>query len=265
MRTRLSLLSAAVAACLLAASGCDLTADSDEDLSIDPTACAGKCDQISLLGRGDFAGAGDRVLSGEAILFDYAGYTLLYLSKDFETPPGPDLFVFLSPTESVEADAVKIAALESFTGAQLYLVPDGVTTESHPYVIIYCVPFSVVFGYADLLGLAEPEQPAEARGEFTGAGDRVLHGEALLSDAGGAMQLSFSEDFETPSGPGLYVYLSPTATITADSVQLGSLVSPTGAQSYAVPEGVTAESHPYVIIYCVPFSVLFGYAELAVL
>jgi hypothetical protein len=79
---------------------------------------------------------------------------------------------------------------------------------------------------------------------------------------GGGLSLEFNDDFTVDSGPGLEVFLSTTAGITSESVNIGALQSESGSQSYQVPGGVTLDSHGFVVIHCVPFNVTFASAAL---
>lgn len=69
------------------------------------------------------------------------------------------------------------------------------------------------------------------------------------------------EDFKTDSGPGLYVYLSVDKTAN-DYVSLGKLKVTEGNMNYDVPQGTNTTKYSFVLIWCKPFSVLFGHAEL---
>ena len=79
-----------------------------------------------------------------------------------------------------------------------------------------------------------------------------------LSDATGELQLTFSEGFSTSNGPGLFVYLTNSASSTTGGVELAALQSNTGAQTYNVGNGVQLGTYDYVLIYCKPFGIAFG-------
>jgi hypothetical protein len=69
------------------------------------------------------------------------------------------------------------------------------------------------------------------------------------------------EDFETINGPQLHLYLSKDLD-ASEFIDLGPIRGTEGNINYDVPEGVDIEEYPYVMHWCVPFSVLFNYAEL---
>ncbi|MBL1215403.1 MAG: hypothetical protein HND52_18700 [Ignavibacteriae bacterium] len=101
-------------------------------------------------------------------------------------------------------------------------------------------------------------------GTFMGnpATSYTVSGSAELVSSNSQLTLNFGSDFSSSSGPGLYVYLSPVNSVGANSVELGELISTTGAQSYSVPPGYSLSDFSYVIIHCKPFSVSFGSAEI---
>jgi len=69
------------------------------------------------------------------------------------------------------------------------------------------------------------------------------------------------EDFETINGPNLHVYLSKDIE-GKDFIDLGEIRGTKGNINYTVPEGVDLNEYRYVMYWCVPFAVLFNYADL---
>lgn len=74
------------------------------------------------------------------------------------------------------------------------------------------------------------------------------------------------EDFEVTNGPDLHVYLVPSPDPTGDDivdyVDLGSLKGNIGDQNYEIPADVDPTEFGSVVIYCVPFHVVFATATL---
>lgn len=74
------------------------------------------------------------------------------------------------------------------------------------------------------------------------------------------------EDFRSKNGPDLHVYLSteaPTSTFAglgANEIHLGALKGNVGNQNYDVPAEVDLSQYRSVVIYCVPFRVVFSTA-----
>lgn len=94
------------------------------------------------------------------------------------------------------------------------------------------------------------------------AGKETMGSATLRIVENGSLRLDFSENFSLTNGPSLFVFLSNAETPSEDAINLGSFVSPSGAQMYQIPEGVSLNSFTHVVVYCVPFHVTFAYAEL---
>lgn len=77
------------------------------------------------------------------------------------------------------------------------------------------------------------------------------------------------EDFRSANGPDLHVYLSsavPKSTFAGlgeDAIHLGSLKGNVGSQNYDIPADADLSRYQSVVIYCVPFRVVFSSAELS--
>lgn len=69
------------------------------------------------------------------------------------------------------------------------------------------------------------------------------------------------ENFETINGPKVHVYLASDTSAT-DFIDLGPIRGTEGNINYTVPEGVDLDDYPIVMHWCVPFGVLFNYAEI---
>ena len=84
----------------------------------------------------------------------------------------------------------------------------------------------------------------------------------------GARVLRF-EDFRSKNGPDLHVYLSteaPTSTfggLGANEIHLGALKGNVGNQNYDIPADIDLSQYRSVVIYCVPFRVVFSTAAFA--
>ena len=74
--------------------------------------------------------------------------------------------------------------------------------------------------------------------------------------------LSFTSDFMTDPGPLLEVYLCDSAANCDDFITLGELKNTSGPQEYMLPENINFNNYQYVHIWCVTFSVSFGYAKI---
>jgi hypothetical protein len=91
-----------------------------------------------------------------------------------------------------------------------------------------------------------------------------MHAEGIakvipLQDGSNILRL---EDLQVTNGPDLYVYLA-TDKSASDFVSLGKLKANNGNQNYNIPSETDLTKYDTIIIWCRPFSVLFGSAELA--
>ena len=99
-----------------------------------------------------------------------------------------------------------------------------------------------------------------SQGMFKGTSSYDVSGKAILIKDGEKYILRL-EDFETESGPGLYVYLA-TDIDANDYVDLGELKAEKGNINYEVPANTDFKKYTFALIWCEPFGVLFGSAEL---
>jgi Electron transfer DM13 len=101
-------------------------------------------------------------------------------------------------------------------------------------------------------------------GSFVGSGDGIHNAEGTakaipLQDGSSILRL---ENLHVTNGPDLYVYLSPDKS-ASDYVNIGKLKANNGNQNYEIPLGTDLSRYDTVLIWCRPFSVLFGSAELS--
>ena len=102
-------------------------------------------------------------------------------------------------------------------------------------------------------------------GSFVGVGDGIHNAEGTakvipLQDGSNILRL---EDLRVTNGPDLYVYLA-TDKSASDFVNVGKLKANNGNQNYNIPTETDLTKYDTVLIWCRPFSVLFGSAELEV-
>lgn len=69
------------------------------------------------------------------------------------------------------------------------------------------------------------------------------------------------EDFETVNGPNLHIYLA-TNLQADDFIDLGEIKATKGSVNYTLPSDVDLVKYNKVLVWCVPFKVLFSYADL---
>jgi hypothetical protein len=107
------------------------------------------------------------------------------------------------------------------------------------------------------------EMPSQARiiaeGEFKPRAHEI-EGRALLIEKDGIKTLRF-ENFETINGPNLHIYLGSDLSDN-DFVDLGKIRATSGNVNYEVDSSVDTTKYNKVLVWCVPFGVLFSYADL---
>ena len=117
-----------------------------------------------------------------------------------------------------------------------------------------------------------PEMPAEPEVLVMGSFIDIdpVHGAVgsatIYALPDGSRLLRF-QDFRSKNGPDLHVFLSmeaPTSTFAGlgeNAVDLGELKGNVGNQNYEIPADVDLSQYRSVVIYCVPFHVVFSTAE----
>lgn len=95
---------------------------------------------------------------------------------------------------------------------------------------------------------------------FAGVGPYDLNGLAeVVTGDDGERVLRLTDDFSTPFGPGLYIYLRAD---NGDFVSLGALENLEGPQEYEIPADLDLSVFSEVQVWCEPFGINFGSAFL---
>lgn len=105
-----------------------------------------------------------------------------------------------------------------------------------------------------------PSEPKiTAQGSFMTRAHEVA-GRALLVEHDSMRTLRF-EDFKTINGPNLHIYLASDIS-SDDFVDLGPIRATKGNVNYELSPDIDMARYNKVLVWCVPFRVLFSYAEL---
>ena len=96
-------------------------------------------------------------------------------------------------------------------------------------------------------------------GTFEGLAGHQAQGIAKILEINGESFLRF-EEFDVTNGPDLRVYLTPNGDVH-DGIHLDKLKGSKGNQNYSL-EDIDTDVYDTVVIYCQPFGVYFGQAEL---
>jgi hypothetical protein len=95
--------------------------------------------------------------SGTATLYGLPDGSLVLRFENFRVTNGPDLHVILTRNENpltpddVGTDYIDLGPLKGNVGNQNYNVPAEIDFSDYQAVVIYCVPFQVVFSVASLV------------------------------------------------------------------------------------------------------------------
>ncbi len=105
----------------------------------------------------------------------------------------------------------------------------------------------------------EEETPAASAfsGDFT-SGAHTTSGKASVNDS--KTILSFT-NFKTEGGPLLEIYLA-TDTSASTYITLGAIKGVEGNYEYTLPNNVDLTTYNHVLVWCVTYSINFGYAVL---
>ena len=92
---------------------------------------------------------------GQVSVVEEDGARYLEIGEDFQSDEGPALEVILHKAETVdlkveEGDYISLGALQSFSGAQRYQIPEDVDLSQYQSVAVWCEEFNATFGYAPL-------------------------------------------------------------------------------------------------------------------
>jgi hypothetical protein len=91
-------------------------------------------------------------LSGKAVVYTATGNKRILRLENFTMTQGPDVYVFLSKTNNYSAaNTIAVGKLkEGYSNSNLTLsVDDTVDLNVHKFVLVYCVQYSSLFGYAE--------------------------------------------------------------------------------------------------------------------
>jgi hypothetical protein len=155
-------------------------------------------------------------------------------------------------------DAAQLAALPA---EELEVVADDV--ESAAAVVMVDKPMD-----EEMMTDASDEWTVVAEGSFVDADSfHQGSGTAAIFQQGDQRVLRF-EDFSVTNGPDLHVILTKHPApggrpdVGDDYIDLGSLKGNLGNQNYEIPASADLSQYQGVVIYCVPFHVVFSTATL---
>lgn len=171
--------------------------------------------------------------------------------------------------DQIEAEMGEQLSFEMPTAGQLAEMPEETLQEMEAEIMAVAAEMPDK-AMDDPMPEAAAEGPVVVgQGQFQGA-DSFHQGSGtatIYQLPDGSNVLRF-EEFSATNGPDLHVLLTKhpapasRADIMADYVDLGSLKGNIGNQNYEVPAGVDVSEYQSVVIYCMPFHVVFATASL---
>lgn len=141
---------------------------------------------------------------------------------------------------------------------------DGIATGVQAGTVMVSASVEGVTSLALLIQVISPGGQSRT-GMFSGNAGYAVSGTATLQQTGASLSLKLESDFMSSNGPQLGVFLATTASGSLNSQnsrKLSNLTSNTGTQTYNVPSDIGLTDYNYVVIYCIPFNVRFGTAQL---
>ena len=113
------------------------------------------------------------------------------------------------------------------------------------------------------MNINQNTQNTDLIGNFIGVDDGIhnAEGKAKILTLSNGSQILRLENFKSTNGPDVHLYLSNNKQAN-DFIDLGRLKANNGNQNYKIPMNIDFNHYGYVLIWCKPFSVLFGSAQL---
>jgi len=99
-------------------------------------------------------------------------------------------------------------------------------------------------------------------GTFNGLNGYSVSGDVNLIEGEENLMLELGSNFSASNGPGLYVYLSNSTSSISGGLEISDLRRNSGSDLYTIEGSIAIDQFDHVIIFCKPFGVAFGSAEL---
>ena len=158
-----------------------------------------------------------------------------------------DFAKFMTMTENEKLDAAKNMTVEEKDMIMRTAAEQNTTTIHEPMAI----------------NIDQSTPKTGLIGNFIGVGDGIhnAEGQAKILTLSTGSPILRLEDFKSTNGPDVHLYLSSNKKAN-DFIDLGRLKANIGNQNYQIPLETDLNKYKYVLIWCQPFSVLFGSAQL---
>ena len=129
------------------------TAAAADEATAATTTTSSPVAEIVQIVSGAFIGIDHRA-SGTATVYSQDGRYMLRFEEDTDIQNGPDLYVWMLPSDSYEGgipdEYLDLGTLTGNVGGQNYELPEGFNPEIHRTILIWCLRFAVPFAAAPL-------------------------------------------------------------------------------------------------------------------
>lgn len=108
--------------------------------------------ELTVLRMANFTGYAHS-LSGKAVVYERTSGGRIVSLENFTMTSGPDVFILFSRSNVYsKANTVAVSMIRgSYQNATVqYELPDDIDLTTHPFVLVYCVRFSQIFGVAEV-------------------------------------------------------------------------------------------------------------------
>jgi len=192
-----------------------------------------------------------------AIAIPLGNYTIspLFINTEINEPfpslanekSSIDFAKFMAMTENEKLDAAKNMTVEEKDMIMRTVAEQNTTTIHEPMA----------------MNIDQSTPKTSLIGNFIGVGDGIhnAEGQAKILTLSTGSPILRLEDFKSTNGPDVHLYLSSNKQAN-DFIDLGRLKANIGNQNYQIPLDTDFNKYNYVLIWCQPFSVLFGSAQL---
>jgi hypothetical protein len=190
-----------------------------------------------------------------AIIIPLGIYTIspLFINTEINEPlpslaneKSTDFAKFMAMTETEKLDAAK-----------------NMTEKEEDMIIKMAAKQDTTINETMAMNINQSTQNTDLIGNFIGVGDGIhnAEGKAKILTLSNGSQILRLENFKSTNGPDVHLYLSNNKQAN-DFIDLGRLKANNGNQNYKIPMDIDFNHYGYVLIWCKPFSVLFGSAQL---
>ena len=167
------------------------------------------------------------------------------------------------PLPSITKSSLDVTKFMEMTGEEMSKAATQMTQEEKNIIMTNFAQQNTTVNENMIMIDEQNEIKTLFTGDFIGVGDGIHHTEGqvqilTLPDNSNILRL---ENFKSTNGPDVHLYLS-TDKQASNFIDLGTLKANIGNQNYELENNINFTKYNNVLIWCQPFSVLFGSADL---